>query len=68
MCSTKTLKRYLRNQKQPQAYVAFLRRVDELAEEKVKGERVPSDVQKIKREGLLERIWKVCEEYANIFP
>ena len=38
MCSTKAFKRYLRKQKQPQAYVAFLRKVDESAEEKVEGE------------------------------
>ena len=68
MCSAKAFKRYLRKQKQPQAYVAFLRKVDESAEEKVKGEQVPSDVHKIKREGLPEEIWKVCEEYADIFP
>ena len=29
MCSAKAFKRYLRKQKQPQAYVAFLRKVDE---------------------------------------
>ena len=45
-----------------------VRKVDESAEEKVEGEQVPSDVHKIKREGLPEEIWKVCEEYANIFP
>ena len=56
MCSAKAFKRYLRKQKQPQAYVAFLRKVDELAEEKVKGEQVPSDVHKIKREGLPKEI------------
>ena len=38
MCSAKTFKRYLRKQKQPQAYVAFLRKVDESGEEKVEGE------------------------------
>ena len=38
MCSAKAFKRYLRKQKQPQAYVAFLRKVDESAEEKVEGE------------------------------
>ena len=68
MCSAKAFKLYLGKQKQPQAYVAFLRKVDESAEEKVKGEQVPSDVHKIKREGLPEEIWKVCEDYANIFP
>ena len=68
MYSAKAFKRYLRGQKQPQAYVAFLRKVDESAEEKVESERVPSDVHKIKREGLPEEIWKVCEEYADIFP
>ena len=41
--------------------------MDESAKEKVKGEQVPSDVHKIKREDLLEEIWIVCEEYANIF-
>ena len=51
MCSAKAFKRYLRKQKQPQAYVAFLRKVDESAEEKVKSEQVPSEVHKIKREG-----------------
>ena len=56
MCSTKAFKRYLKKQKQPQAYVAFLRKVDESAEKKVEGEQVPSDVHKIKREGLLEEI------------
>ena len=68
MCSVKAFKRYLRKQKQPQAYVAFLRKVDKSAEEKVEGERVPLDVYKIKRKGLPEEIWKVCEEYADIFP
>ena len=68
MYNAKAFKRYLRKQKQPQAYVAFLRKVDESAEEKVEGEQVPSDVHKIKREGLPEEIWKVCEEYADIFP
>ena len=38
MCSAKALKRYLRKQKHPQAYVAFLRKVDKSAEEKVEGE------------------------------
>ena len=42
--------------------------MDELAEEEVEGEQVPSDVHKIKRESLLEEIWKVCEDYAHIFP
>ena len=56
MCSAKALKRYLRKQKQPRAYMAFLRKVDESAEEKVEGEQVPSDVHKIKREGLPEEI------------
>ena len=56
MCSAKAFKRYLRKQKQPQAFVAFLKKVDESAEEKVKGEQVPSDVHKIKREGLPEEI------------
>ena len=68
MCSAKASKRYLRKQKQPQAYVAFLRKVDESAEERVEGEQVPSDVHKIKREGLQEEIWKLCEEYTDIFP
>ena len=68
MCSAQEFKRYLRKQKQPQAYVAFLRKLDESAEEKVEGEEVLSDVHKIKREGLPEEIWKVCKEYANIFP
>ena len=67
MCSAKAFKQYLRKQKQPQAYVVFLRKVDESAEEKVEGKRVPSDVHKIKREGLPEKIWQVCEEYADIF-
>ena len=48
--------------------MAFLRKVDESAEEKVEGEQVPSDVHKIKREGLPEEMWKVCEDYADIFP
>ena len=52
MCSAKAFKRYLRKQKQPQAYVAFLRKMDETAEEKVENEQVPSDVHKIKREDL----------------
>ena len=56
MCNTKAFKRYMRKQKQPQVYVAFLRKVDELAKERVEGEQVPSDVHKIKREGLLEEI------------
>ena len=68
ICSAKAFKRYLRKQKQPQAYVEFLRKVYELAEETVEGEEVPSDVHKIKREGLPEEIWKVCEEYTYIFP
>ena len=68
MCSAKAFKRYLRKQKQPQAYVAFLRKVDESAEEKVKGAQVPSEVHKIKREGLPKEIWKVCEDCADIFP
>ena len=42
--------------------------MDESAEEKVEGEQVPSDVHKIKREGLPKEIWKVCEEYVDIFP
>ena len=42
--------------------------MDESAEEKVGGKQVPSDVDKIKREGLLDEIWKVHEEYTNIFP
>ena len=53
MCSAKAFKRYLRKQKQPQA---FVRKVDESAEEKVEGEQVPSDVHKIKRESLPEEI------------
>ena len=36
--------------------MVFLRKVDESVEEKVEGEQVPSDVHKIKREGLLEEI------------
>ena len=68
MCSAKAFKRYLRKQKQPQAYVAFLWKVDESAKEKVDGEQVPLDIHKIKREGLSEEIWKVCEEYTDIFP
>ena len=48
--------------------MAFLSKVDESVEEKVEGEQVPSDVHKIKREGLPEEIWKVCEEYVDIFP
>ena len=48
--------------------MAFLRKVDESAVEKVDGEENPSDVKKIKREGLPEEIWKVCEDYADIFP
>ena len=46
----------------------FLRKVEESAEEKVEGEQVSSDVHKTKREGLPKEIWKVCEEYANLFP
>ena len=56
MCSAKAFKQYLKKQKQPQAYVAFLRKVDQLAEEKIEGEQVPSDVHKIKREGLPKEI------------
>ena len=48
--------------------MAFLRKVDESAGGKVEGEPVPSDVHKIKREGLPKEIWKVCEDYADIFP
>ena len=58
MCSAKAFKRYLRKQKQPQAYVAFLRKVDESAEQKVGGEQVPSDVHKIKRKICLRRSGK----------
>ena len=68
MCNAKAFKRFLRKKKQPQAYMAFLRKVNESAMEKVEGEQVLSDVHKIKREGLPEEIWKVCKEYANIFP
>ena len=68
MCSAKAFKRYLKKQKQPQAYMAFLKKVDESAEEKVEGEQVPSDVHKIKREDLPEESWKVCEEYVDILP
>ena len=46
----------------------FLRKVDESAEENIEGEQVPSDVHKIKREGLPEEVCKVCEEYTDIFP
>ena len=48
--------------------MAFLRKVDESAEKKIEGAQVPSDVHKIKRRGLPKEIWKVCEEYADIFP
>ena len=48
--------------------MAFLRKVDELVEGKIEGEQVPSNVYKIKREGLPKEIWKVCEEYVDIFP
>ena len=48
--------------------MVFFRKVDKLAEEKVDGEQVPSDVYKNKREVLPEEIWKVCEEYTDIFP
>ena len=37
MCSAKVFKQCLRKHKQPQAYVAFLRKVDETTEEKVDG-------------------------------
>ena len=56
MCNAKAFKQYLRKQKQPQAYVAFLWKVDELVEEKVESEQVPSDLHKIKREGLPKEI------------
>ena len=56
MCSSKAFKRHLRKQKQPQAFMAFLRKVDESAKEKVEGEQVQSDVHKIKREGLPKEI------------
>ena len=39
-----------------------------MVEEKVEGEQVPLDVHKIKRKGLPKEIWKVCKEYADIFP
>ena len=68
MCSAKAFKRYPRKQKQPQAYVAFLKKLDDSAKEKVEGEQGPSDVHKSKSEGRPEEIWKVCEEYADIFP
>ena len=68
MFSAKAFNRYLRKQKQPQAYVVFLREVNEIAEEKVEGEQVSSDVHKIKREGLPKESWKHCEEYAGSFP
>ena len=68
MCNIKAFKRYLTKQKQPQAYVAFLKKVDESTEEKAECEQVFIDVHKIEREGLPEEIWKICEEYANIFP
>ena len=68
MYSAKAFKQYMRKQKQPQAYVPFQRKVDKKTEEKVEGVQVPSDVHKIKREGLPKEIWKVREEYANIFP
>ena len=68
MCNAKAFKRYVRKQKQPQAYAAFLRKVDESTKEEVEGEQVPSDVHKIKRENLSGEIWKACEEYAYIFP
>ena len=48
--------------------MVFLKKVDKSAEEKVKDEQVPSDVHKIKREGLPKEISNVCEEYAYIFP
>ena len=48
--------------------MAFIRNLDESAEEKVEGEQVPLDVHKIKRKGLPKGIWKVCEEYADILP
>ena len=68
MFSAKAFNEYLMKQKQPQTCVVFLRKVDKIAEEKVKGVQVPSNVHKIKREGLLEELWKICAKYANIFP
>ena len=68
MWSAKAFKRYSRKQKQPQAYVAFLRKVDESVEGKVEGEKIASNVHKVKKEGLPEEICKVCEEYTNVLP
>ena len=68
MCSVKAFKQYLGQHKEPQTYVPFLRKVDKLAEEKVEGKQVPSDVHMIKKEDLPKEIWKICEEYVNIFP
>ena len=48
--------------KQPQAYVAFPRKVDESAEAKVDGDQIPSDVFPLRYEG------NFCVEYARVFP
>ena len=47
--------------------MAFLKKVHELAEEKVECQENPADIHKIKRRSLLEEIWKVCEEYVHVF-
>ena len=58
MCSAKAFKRYLRKQKQPQAYVAFLRKVGESAEEKVEGEQSHQMYTRSRGEVCLKRFGK----------
>ena len=44
--------------------MAFVKKVDEIAEEKVEGDQVPSDVHKV----CIDKFGKFCEEYTHFFP
>lgn len=53
---------------QHDVYVAILRAVSVEKLNDLFGEDHPSYVMKIKRDDLPKEIWKICEEYAAVFP
>ena len=66
MCSARAFQHEITIQ--PDAYVAILIAVCTKNLKGLFGEEHPSDVMNIKRDDLPEEIWKICEEFAAVFP
>ena len=66
ICGAKVLQQEMK--KQLQAFVGLLIAVKSKGMEGQSDEDPSSEVQNIKWEDLIDGIWKVCEEFAAVFP